>query len=116
MASQPKVYIVGVGFSPLPEGSSPAQDLIGPLVSAATKALLDAGVTYDDIDLTVHGSVGSETSHAFGQGPLNVNGTGDGSDFVSAFDRLADQGTHSVLLMTVQKVCLRIRPMLLNEG
>ncbi len=109
MTSKAKVYIAGVGFSPLPHGSSLAQDLITPLVSAATKALLDGGVTYDDID-NAQGRVGSQTStdsdkaiNALGEEATD-NGLGDGSDFVSASNRIANRGARNALVLAVEKV------------
>ena len=46
------VYIAGVGISPLSDSSSDAaiHDLV---ISAGTKALLDAGLTYSDVKQTI---------------------------------------------------------------
>lgn len=52
MAS-PAVYIAGVGATISSDGSSTNEHI----VSAVTKALLDAGVTYSDVDSTITGIV-----------------------------------------------------------
>jgi 3-oxoacyl-[acyl-carrier-protein] synthase III len=51
--ANPAVYIAGVGVAILNNGSSTNDQII----SAVTKALLDAGVTYSDVDSSIAGFV-----------------------------------------------------------
>jgi hypothetical protein len=112
MTSESKVYIAGVGFSPSPPAGSPAQGVIVSLVSAATKALLDAGVTYDDVAQGVRSvrsktfSYGSEAFKAFDDGDITVDEVERGSEFESSFYWVRDRGAQCVLMIAVEKVCV----------
>lgn len=101
--STSSVYIAGVGFSPLQSGSSSARNTNTSAVSAATKALLDAGVTYDDVSHGV-GSVGSEPFKAFDEGGITVDKAESGSELESAFRQVKDKGAQCVLVVAGEKV------------
>ena len=112
MTSESKVYIAGVGFSPLPPEGSPAKGVVASLVSAATKALLDAGVTFDDVILSVtstRGNIlshGSEVSKAFDDRGVAVDEVASGSELTSSFSWVRDRGARCVLMTSVDKVCI----------
>ena len=112
MTSESKVYIAGIGFSSSPLGGSPAKAFISSLVSAATKALLDAGVTYDDVAQSVtstrgnKSNYGSEAFKAFDEGGIAVDKVESGSEIDSSFSWVRDRGARCVLMIAVEKVRL----------
>lgn len=97
------VYIAGVGFSPLSSGSSSNKDITKSSVSAATKAFLDAGITFDDVTQGV-GSVGSEAFKAFDERGIKVDDAENGSELDSAFRLVKDKGAQCVLMLAGEKV------------
>lgn len=112
MPPKSTVYVAGVGFSPSPPEGSPTKAVIASLVSAATKALLDAGVTYDDVTHGVRSvkskafRYGSEAFEAFEEGGITVDEVQSGSELDSSFDLVRDQGVQCVLMIAIEKVCL----------
>ena len=111
MTSASQVYIAGVGVSPWPSGGSSAEGVVVvSLVSAATKALLDAGVTYDDVS---HGVTSKTFSHAsnafkaFDNGGIIVDQVESGSELLdTSFSLVRKRGAQCVLMIAVEKVCL----------
>ena len=112
MTSKFNVYIAGLGLSPSPPGSSPAKTHIASVVSAATKALLDTGVTYDDVTRSVTSTgdttlnYGSEALKAFHDGGIAVDEVERGLELDNAFYWIRDRGAHCVLMVAVEKVRL----------
>ena len=104
MPSDTKVYIAGVGYSP---DDAFGQESVASLVSAATKALLDAGVTYQDV---THGvtcktlSSGSIAFKAFGKGEINVDKAEAGSELDVSVRSVRERGTQCVLMVAAEKV------------
>lgn len=100
MPGKSKVHIAGVGSADKDSSSS--------LVSAATKALLDAGITYDNV---THGarrkssSQGAEAFRAFGDEGVPVSEVDGGSELQSSFTMVQDRGEQCVLAITADKVC-----------
>lgn len=109
MAPSSPVYIAGVGYSPLPSKNSSTEASIATLISAATKALLDAGVTYDDI---THGVVSKSSKHgtnafkAFEDDGVVVKQTEQSSELETSFTLVKDGGAKSVLMITEEEVCM----------
>ena len=105
MPSDTKVYIAGVGYSP---DDASAQKSVASLVSAATKALLDAGITYEDV---THGitcrtlSSGPKAFKAFGEGEANVDVAETGSELDASIRSVRDRGAQCVLMIAAEKVC-----------
>lgn len=111
MTFKTQVYVAGVGSSPSPAGSS-ASAFIAPLISAATKALLDAGITFDDVSRSVTSAsssghnYGSQAADAFDEGLGAVEEVENGSEFASSFYMIRDRGVQCVLVIAAEKVCL----------
>lgn len=111
MTSDAKVYIAGVGSSPWPPQGSPAKTVSASGVSAATKALLDAGVTYDDVAQGVTNvrsktlESGSQVFKAFDEGGIPVNEVEHGSEFASSVYLTRNRGIRCVLMIAAEKVC-----------
>lgn len=107
MPASTKVYIAGVGYSPSPSKNSSTEASIATSLSAATKALLDAGLTYDDI---THGVVSKSSKHAsktlkaFEDGGVDENEVKQGSEFESAFTLIKERGAQSVLVIAEEEV------------
>lgn len=102
MSGTTKAYIAGVGYTPFESSKSPDA-----LISAATKALLDAGVTYDDVSRAVTGKNvkgGSEALKAFGDEAVEVDKVEDGSELGSAV-KLVGSGEQCVLVVAADEVC-----------
>lgn len=101
------VYVAGIGVSPLPSGSN-SNKATSAVISAATKALLDAGVTYDDI---AHGVRGKKSQHAakafkaFDEGGIEVDEVEAGSVFDSAYSLVDENNASSVLMVLEEEVC-----------
>ncbi|KAF2239481.1 hypothetical protein EV356DRAFT_528079 [Viridothelium virens] len=109
MTSESKVFIAGVGFSPAPPGGSPTNEFIAALVSTATKALLDAGLSYDDVARGVtsdrsHTSIhGSEAFEVFEEGGVAVDEVERGSELHTSFCWVRDRGAPCVLMIAVEE-------------
>lgn len=105
MTSKSKVYVAGIGYSPSPSNGS-AKASVASLISAATKALLDAGVTYDDVaqGVTTARSQGSETFKAFDEGGVEVDEVENGSEIKASYKFIEDRGIRCVLTIVVEKV------------
>ena len=112
MASESKVYIAGTGLSALPAEYT-VDAIFACLVSAATKALLDAGITHDDVSRSVTVShtgsyhPGSEAARAFDKGVLAVDEIASGSGLDYSLHLVKNQSVQSVLLIALDKVCVR---------
>ena len=111
MTSESRVYIAGVGFSPSPPGGSSAEVVVSSLISAATKALLDAGVTYDYVAQAVRSErgktsdYGSEVFKAFDEVDIPVDEVESGFELDKSFHWVRDRGAQCVLMVAVEKVC-----------
>ncbi|KAI9685609.1 MAG: hypothetical protein M1822_004467 [Bathelium mastoideum] len=109
MTSKPKVFIAGIGFSPSPPNGSPAHDFIAALVSAVTKALLDAGITYDNIARSVTTTssskvnYGSEALKALDEGVFAVDEAERGSELQTAIRCVRDGGAKCVLMIAIEE-------------
>lgn len=107
MAPSSPVHIVGVGYSPLPNKDSSSEASIATLISAATKALLDAGVTFDDI---THGVVTKSSKHAanafkaFEDEGVVIKQAEQNTELETSFTLLEDGRAESVLMITEEKV------------
>lgn len=104
MTAETDVYVAGVGIAPSSSG-----DALASLVSAATKALLDAGLSYDDVTHGVRSKQlrsGSEAFKAFDEGGVTLKEVSGGSELDVSFDLVKSQGAQCVLLITSEKVCL----------
>lgn len=105
-----KVYLAGVGVASAPSKGSSAEASIASLISAATKALLDAGVTFDDI---VRGVVSKSSKHAlnalkaFEEGGVAMNEVEQGSELEKAFALISDRGAQNVLIIAEEEVRLK---------
>lgn len=115
MPPSPKVYIAGVGYSTSASKKSSKEASLASAISAATKALLDAGVTYDDI---THGVASTSSKHllnafkAFEDGGVAMNQVKQSSELESSFALIEGQGVQSVLMIAEEEVC---RSSLLSE-
>lgn len=107
MTSESNVFIAGVGFSPAPPGCSSARDSIAALISAATKALLDAGVTFDDVARGVTSMPGGTAFKAFDDAGITVEEVESGSEIHASFYLVRDRGARCVLMMAAEEVYLR---------
>ena len=104
MTSTGKVYIAGVGLSP----TSSAKNAVTPLISAATKALLDAGITFDDVAQGVVGNdvkEGPAAFKAFDERGINIDKAKAGSEIDKAIRLVDDKSKQCVLVITTEKVC-----------
>jgi hypothetical protein len=102
------VYLAGVGHSPLKSDTgSSSNSHTTSLISAATKALLDAGVTYDDVSYSV-ASKGSKSSvEAFQRsrtGEASVEEAEKGREFEKSFCLVSERGAKCVLMVGAEKV------------
>ena len=107
MASDAKVYIAGVGYSP---DDASGQEPVAKLVSAATKALLDAGVTFEDVTHCVTSktlSSGSIAFSAFGEGEVMVEKVEAGSELDASIRLVRDRDVQCVLMVAAEKVCCK---------
>ena len=110
MTAQSKVYIAGVGVSSSRSGDSAKKDSASSLVSAATKALLDAGITYDNVTRGVRRkslSQAGDAFKAFGDESVRVSEVDDGSELSTSFTVVRDRGERSVLVIAADEVCVR---------
>ena len=112
MTSESKVFIAGVGYSPALPRSSPADRFIVALVSSATKALLDAGVTYDDVTRGVTStggntvSLGSEAFKAFDEEGIAIDEVARGTELHNSLYLVRDRGAQCVLMIAAEEVYL----------
>lgn len=113
MAPSSKVYIAGVGYSPSSSKSSSTEASVAASISAITKALLDAGLTYDDI---THAVVSKSSEHAsealktFEDGGVTTSEAKQGSELESSFALVKQKGAQSVLMTADEDVCLKVCP------
>ena len=101
--SKTKVYIAGVGLSP-----SKSDNTTSALVSAAVKALLDAGVTYDNVTRSIIAKDvknGQEVFDAFNDSDITVDKISAGSEMRSAVDAIGSGKGQCVLVVAQDKVC-----------
>lgn len=105
MAQERKVYVAGVGLTPSPSGSSFAKAVIAAQVSACTKALLDAGVTYDDVAHGVASEASSQGLKAFKtiDEEITVNEVAAGSELDTSVRLVKDLGVQCVLAVATEK-------------
>ncbi|KAL9094855.1 MAG: hypothetical protein Q9165_002804 [Trypethelium subeluteriae] len=109
MTSKSKVFIAGVGFSPTPPKGSPEFECIAALVSAATKALLDAGLSYDDVVqgvTSVGGNTnirGSDAFEAFDEGAVAVDEVELGFELHTSYDWIRHRGALCVLMIAIEE-------------
>lgn len=106
--ANPAVYIAGVGATISSDGSS-TNDYI---VSAVTKALLDAGVTYSDVDSTITGIVAEgglkvpkSALDTFGKTGAPVSEVECYAAFHTASQFLKSGHSNCVLMVGFDKVC-----------
>lgn len=108
MPSEGKVYIAGTGVSPLPSGGDGKKTTLA-LISAATKALLDAGVTYDDVSHGVQSKKSQNASkafEAFDEGGIKIDEVADGKAFDTSLSLVSEKNTPCVLVILEEKVRL----------
>ena len=109
MRSIPKVYIAGVGLTATwasADGSSDAENATS-VISAVTKALLDAGITYDAIDhslATKSAKVVREAFQAFDPSVPRIDEAKEGSQLKDAVQRLAAGRDRCMLIADVENV------------
>lgn len=103
MAVKWRVYITGVGFSPSTSSDAPSKRAIASAVSAATKALLDAGLTYDDVTRAVS-SVDRKAFTVFDHGGVDIETTGNDRILERAISRAKDKGAQCVLAISWENV------------
>lgn len=104
MPSESKVYIAGVGVSPASKGAS--VDTTS-LITAATKALLDAGVTYDDVSrgvISKSQNRGANVFRAFDDGNGPVEEVEDGAELDKSYHLVRDRGEQCVLMVAIEEV------------
>ena len=109
MPAQSRVYIAGVGASSSRSGDSAKKDSSSSLASAATKALLDAGITYDNVTRGVRRkslNQGGEVFKAFGDESVPVSKVEDGSELQTSFTVVRDRGEQCVLVIAADEVCV----------
>ena len=107
MMAKSKVYLGGVGASSLRTEGSAKKDSASFLVSAATKALLDAGITYDNVTRGVRrksSNQGAEAFRAFGDQGVTITEVEDGTELQSSFTMVQDRGEQCVLVIAADKV------------
>lgn len=96
MGSGLRVCIAGVGISDSKKGS---------LVSSTTKALLDAGISFDDIDQAVTGSNdGREALKEFDKHGIDTQDAKSGSELEKASSLVSSGKAGCVLVLTSEKV------------
>lgn len=107
MPSSSNVYIAGVGSSPAPGANTSAEGVIASLVSAATKALLDAGVTFDSVKRGVKSKSSKHASQAFkafDEEDIAVDEVQSGAELSSAVGSIQNQGVDCVLAVVEAQV------------
>ena len=100
MASKARVYIAGVGYS----SASKDSILATTFTSAATKALLDAGITYDDITHGLSAGQESEMFNGFGATRIPLGKVDTTAALPSAAALIREKGAQCVLLVALEKV------------
>lgn len=107
MTSKSKAFIAGIGISSPQSGGSDKQVAATTIVSAAAKALLDAGVTYDDVTRGVKGkslNEGAAAFRAFDDEAVSVDEAGDRSELSHAVELVTDRGEQCVLVASFDEV------------
>ncbi|KPI34869.1 uncharacterized protein AB675_2271 [Cyphellophora attinorum] len=100
MATKNKVYVAGVGLSPSTERSGPF------VLSAAVKALLDAGVTYDHVSKSLVSkdvTGGKSTFAAFNDDRVIVDLVANRSLLGHGIDEISGARSQCVLIAGVDK-------------
>jgi hypothetical protein len=103
MPAKSQVHIAGAGISLSRSGGSQEKAL----VSAATKALLDAGVTYNDVTRGVRdGSLngGDKAFEAFNDAKVSVDKVKGGSELQDAAKLVTEKGEKCVLVIATDEV------------
>jgi hypothetical protein len=103
MATKTKVYIAGVGLSPLAKGSGSF------VLSAVVKSLLDAGITYDHVSKSLVSkdvSEGKSTFAALNDDRVTLDHVPSKSLLGHGIDEVARGKSQCVLVAGVDKVCL----------
>ena len=111
--ANPAVYVAGVGATISNDGSSTNEHV----VSAVTKALLDAGISFDNVDQGVVGAGakgGSAAFKAFDERGINVDEAKQGSELEKATGFISKQKAECVLVITTEGVCYEINSMQLR--
>ena len=102
-----KVYIAGVGATHPSQKSQNANFDTMCLVSAATKALLDSGISFNDVS---HGVRGRDSKHisdmfrTFRGEDIEIDEVKDGSELERAYQLVNDQNTQCVLAVAEAEV------------
>lgn len=107
MPSRSNVYIAGVGSSPAPGANNSSDAVIASLVSAATKALLDAGITFDTVNLGVKSKSSKHASQAFkafDERGIKIDEVQSGAELNGAVGSIQDQGADCVLVVVEAQV------------
>lgn len=117
MAPETKVFIAGVGFSPVSSKDARSRDSIASQVSAATKALLDAGVTYDDVQGGVTSSeLGTGAFQSFDEEGISIDEVESGTEFLNSLKLVSNRGSRCVLMVAGEEVFSVLRETLLSDG
>lgn len=110
MPSDSKVYIVGVGSSEASSADSSNKKRTKSLVSAAVKALLDAGLTFEYVSQGVTCQSGEPSGtvagvfEVLGGSDVPIDNVKVGSELESAFQCVGARGSQCVLLIVGEKV------------
>ena len=112
MASKSQIFIAGVGYTPVAVRSSLGRDAFVAQVSAATKALLDAGVTSDDVDQGVISTPNTALHCGPGlfetfDGGIPVSKVKSGSEIDTSLCLIRDRVARCVLMIAIEEVCSR---------
>lgn len=102
MTSDAKAYLAGIGFSPSQRGENGTDSLI----SAATKALLDAGITYHDVTRGVGSKAVLEAFKAFGDDISAIDESKQGSELETALSSVKEGKARCVLVIVTDQVSL----------
>ncbi|KAK5065164.1 hypothetical protein LTR84_001000 [Exophiala bonariae] len=108
MAGEGAVYLAGVGYSPFSSNDSSGGSPIAALVSAVVKALLDAGITYDNVTTTVAGcrdngsSYGPQVAKVFDNTFIEVKEIEAGSELDEALHLVKTRRSHCVLVFATE--------------
>jgi hypothetical protein len=109
MPSKSATYLAGIGLSRSQRGES----VVG-AVSAATKALLDAGLTYHDVTQGVGSNAVLEAFKAFGDGSVMIEESQRGPELEKGVSIVRDGKASCVLVIAEDQV--RLPPLELMEA
>ena len=111
----PPVYLVGIGISPWswPRTSLPSMKTKGAVhqlaISAGTKALLDAGVSYDNVDHALAcGDLRGDNDvfYTFGKTGIPIHAVDNDSGLYAAIHFIKTGNAHCVLVIGLDQVLL----------